>query len=205
MTNHFKLFVNAQRFFLLLLTIIQHSEQFQPLNISTIRRNGIHNDNSFIIGLVPVPVPVVNYKISQRDLAKRRKKNTDSESSASSPPSSPPPPPRRKKKIVINTNLIGVENVSSDGLLTEQKKKQKEAQEKREGVKSNLGVTSKKTKKKKTKSDKKLSIKAQKIADQRTANGTVDGTLQAGLALPEDQKIEIQEVKRGNKQVTIVR
>ena len=115
----------------------------------------------------------------------------------------------RKKKIVFNQNLLGVENVSSDGLLTEQKKEQQKAQKAREesGVISNLGVSSRKKMKDSSNktNQKKLSTKAQKIADQRTANGTVDGNFQAGLALPEDQQIEIQEMKRGNKQVTIVR
>ncbi len=110
---------------------------------------------------------------------------------------------RKKKKIVINTSLMGVENVESDGNLAEQKKQQKEAQKSRDAVESNLGKTSKK--KKADDGKKKLSKKAQKLVDQRTAMGTVDGTLQAGLALPEDQQIQIQEVKRGNKQVTIVR
>ena len=122
-----------------------------------------------------------------------------------------PPLNRKKKKIVINTNLIGVDNISSDGNLTEQKEKQKEAQKIRESIGSNLGKTSKKKKnnndlnRNNNNKKKKISNKAQKLVDQRTANGAVDGTLQAGLAIPEEQEIQVQEVKRGNKQVTIVR
>ena len=37
------------------------------------------------------------------------------------------------------------------------------------------------------------------------SEGALDGKLQPGLSLPEDEKIEIQEIKRGSKQVTIVR
>ena len=113
----------------------------------------------------------------------------------------------KSKKIVINTKLVGEYNISSDGLLTNRKTKQKEAKEARDAVKSNLGVPGRKKKPSSNndKSSRKLSKKAQKLKDERTAYGTVDGTLQAGLAVPEDQEIQVQEVKRGNKQVTIVR
>ena len=111
---------------------------------------------------------------------------------------------KKKKKIVINTNLTGVDNVSSDGILTERKEEQKEAQKFRDSVNSNLGLAQRR-KMSSSQSEKKLSTKAKKIMDQRTANGSIDGTLQAGLALPEDQQLQVQEVKRGNKQVTIVR
>lgn len=130
----------------------------------------------------------------------------DPDNNASQPP--PSNNKKKSKKIVLNPNLIGVNTISSDGILTEQKEQQKEAQISRDSVQSNLGVA---TKKKKGKSDsttgtnKKLSAKAQKLMDQRTANGAVDGRLMAGLALPEDQPIQVQEMKRGNKQVTIVR
>lgn len=171
---------------------------FLPQN----RRTTIYNNNSID---------------TKRNLSNSSSSPKNDDTTTTTTPTSKPkkstPPGRKKKKIVINQNLAGVGNVSSDGLLTEQKKEQREAQKAREGVKSNLGVT-KKTKMKDSnkaaiqnnnQTKKKLSKKAQKIADQRTANGTIDGNLQAGLALPEDQHIQIQEMKRGNKQITIVR
>ena len=111
-----------------------------------------------------------------------------------------------KKKFTINTNLVG--DVSSDGLLADQKKAKRKEQDARTAVKSTLGVKSKTKKKKLSKNPtetKKLSKKAEKIAKQRTMNGTVDSTLQAGLSLPEDQDVQIQSVKRGSKSLTIIR
>lgn len=203
---------------LLILTIyISPAEQFSPPVF------GITKYHDILGGVVAIPsTKKTNPK---RKLCVSNASATteeDSSSSASSSPkaektnnpnspsltTTPPPPRRKKKKIVINQNLVGVSNVSSDGLLTESKKEQKEAQKARENFKSNLGVASKKRMKdinNNSSKKKKLSKKAQMLADQRTANGMIDGKLQAGLALPEDQKIQIQELKRGNKQVTIVR
>lgn len=115
------------------------------------------------------------------------------------------PPLHAKKKFKINTN-ISTSEISSDGLLAERKSIQQEQNSARDAVKSNLGVSSKN--KKSSSSDgkvknKKLSNKAEKLAKQR--NGDVDSTLQAGLAMPEDQYVQIQVAKRGSKTVTIVR
>lgn len=162
------------------------SEQFCPFGVRKHVNFAFHQQ------------PISNNPIGTTRLCLSNSSNNENNTSNTKPPR------KKKKKIVINQNLVGVSNVSSDGLLIEQKKEQKEAQKARESTKSNLGVPSR-SKKKKDITTKKLSKKAQKLADQRTANGTIDGNLQAGLALPEDQKIQIQELKRGNKQVTIVR
>ena len=93
-------------------------------------------------------------------------------------------------------------------LLADQKKAKKKELDARAVVESNLGVKSKKKKKKVSTNPagiKKISKKAEKIAKQRTMNGTVDSTLQAGLSLPEDQDVQIQSVKRGGKSLTIIR
>lgn len=182
MTRNMKNFQSKLLRISFLLILIDISEQFQHL--FGLRRH-VNIDGNFL--------NQSSYRSSARKLAKEANKNNSRKA-----------PNRKKKKIVINPNLVGVASVSSDGKLTEQKQKQKEAQKARDVVKSNLGVKSKKKKTSNT-SSKKLSKKAQQLVDQRTGNGSVDGKLQAGLALPEDQKIEIQEIKRGNKQVTIVR
>jgi len=110
-----------------------------------------------------------------------------------------------KQKFKINTNISG--NVSSDGLLADKKKEQEKQIEARSAVKSNLGVSSKKKMSSNSGSagdgTKKLSMKAQKLAEQR--NGSLDSTLQAGLSRPEDQDVQVQVAKRGSKQVTLVR
>lgn len=173
---------------------IHISEQFQHLNILGSR--GWHtlitnNENSSSRWVVDYSYTY--YTSSARKLAQEENNSR--------------PPPSRKKstKIVINPNLVGVGTISSDGLLTDQKERQEEAKLSRDAVKSNLGISSKNKKQTSNKSNQKLSKKAQQLRDQRTANGTVDGNLQAGLALPEDQEIQVQEIKRGSKQVTIVR
>jgi len=105
----------------------------------------------------------------------------------------------RKKKIVINSNFAEVKPEFSE-------QKEQQQNNAKETVKSNLGVPSRKKKSSASKNENKiLSKKAQKIARQRTANGTINGNLQTGIALPEDQKIQIQSVKRGSKQLTIIR
>jgi translation initiation factor 1 (eIF-1/SUI1) len=110
-----------------------------------------------------------------------------------------------KQKFKINTNISG--NVSSDGLLADKKKEQEKQIEARSAVKSNLGVSRKKKMSSNSgsagDSKKKLSMKAQKLAEQR--NGSLDSTLQAGLSRPEDQDVQVQVAKRGSKQVTLVR
>ena len=123
------------------------------------------------------------------------KQTTSSNEDASATPNvAKPKKKKKKKKFKINTDLIGVESVSSDGLLTETKKIQKKEQEARSAIKSNLGASSKRKMKDRKGSDggvmKKVSKKAEKISQQR--NGSVDSTLQAGLALPEDQNVEVQ-------------
>ena len=113
-----------------------------------------------------------------------------------------------KRKFKINTNISG--DVSSDGLLTEKKALQEKNNAARSKVESNLGVSPKKKMSSNSGGGggggggtKKLSKKAEKLAKQR--NGDVDSSLQAGLAVPEDQDVQIQIAKRGSKQVTIVR
>ena len=103
---------------------------------------------------------------------------------------------KKKNKIVFNTDLEGTAVLSSDGLLESRKQEQEAAREARAQIKSKLGVSSKSRYKSSPPSaaaamPKKLSKKAEKIMRQRTANGTVDGNLQAGLALPENQQIQI--------------
>lgn len=102
-----------------------------------------------------------------------------------------------KQKIKINTNISG--DISSDGLLADKKREQKERNAARDSVKSNLGVS---TKKKKV-GHVSLSKKGDKLSKQR--NGSVDSRLQAGLAVPEDQQVQVQVVTRGNKKVTLIR
>ena len=98
-----------------------------------------------------------------------------------------------KNKFTINTNISG-NDVSSDGLLAENKKAQEADNAARAQVKSNLGVSSKKKMSSSNSGqkagEKKLSKKDEKLAKQR--NGDVDSTLQAGLALPEDQDVQVQ-------------
>jgi translation initiation factor 1 (eIF-1/SUI1) len=111
-----------------------------------------------------------------------------------------------KKKFKINTNISA--DVSSDGLLTERKSLQENQNSARDAVKSNLGMSSKKKMSSNSGAGqgvnvKKLSKKAEKLAKQR--NGDVDSTLQAGIAVPEDQDVQIKVAKRGSKFVTIVR
>jgi len=103
-----------------------------------------------------------------------------------------------KRKIIVNPNLEGVASISSNGLLTFKKKAQEEARRARDEVKSNLGVPSKKRKGSGNISNspggsmKKLSKKAEILARQRNGSSGIDSTLQAGLALPEDQAVEVQ-------------
>lgn len=168
-----------------LFILFERSDQFQP--IFGIRRQLIYKYKRSIYTL---------------KLAESSQESQQQNNGASSPNNQRGG--KKKKKIVINTNLTGVDNLSSDGILTERKEEQKEAQKSRDSVSSNLGVTQRR-KMSSSQSEKKLSTKAKKLMDQRTANGAIDGTLQAGLALPEDQQLQVQEAKRGNKQVTIVR
>lgn len=187
---------------LIVLSLIDNSYQYQivrvPLSFFGIRHPLLSRNKSFSSSSWQLLAETSSNNLNNDNNNISKTKNNN------------PPLNRKKKKIVINTNLIGVDNISSDGNLTEQKKKQKEAQKLRENIGSNLGKTSKKKKNnndlnRNNSNNKKISKKAQKLVDQRTANGAVDGTLQAGLAIPEEQEIQVQEVKRGNKQVTIVR
>lgn len=106
-----------------------------------------------------------------------------------------------KQKIKINTNISG--DISSDGLLADKKQEQKERNAARAAIKSNLGVSTKK--KRVTSNTEKVpsSKKADKLAKQR--NGSVDSRFQAGLAVPEDQQVQVQVQTRGNKKVTLIR
>jgi translation initiation factor 1 (eIF-1/SUI1) len=103
-----------------------------------------------------------------------------------------------KQKIKINTNISG--DISSDGLLADKKQEQKERTAARAAIKSNLGVS---TKKKRVTEKVPSSKKADKLAKQR--NGSVDSRFQAGLAVPEDQQVQVQVQTRGNKKVTLIR
>ena len=108
----------------------------------------------------------------------------------------------KKRKIRINPDLEGVASISDDGTLTLQKKQRKEAREAREKVRSKLGVPSKKPKGGGSGISgsnssgggvtKQLSKKAETLARQRNGTSGVDSRLQAGLALPEDQVMEVQ-------------
>lgn len=110
--------------------------------------------------------------------------------------SGPNPLPKKTKKtkgFTVNTNLVG--SVSSDGILTDRRKDQPAR-----AASTSLGVPTKKRKQKEP-SNKPLSKKDR----QRTANGAVDSSLQMLVADPENDKVQVLEVKRGSKTVTIIR
>lgn len=122
-------------------------------------------------------------------------------SSTSAPRRHSPSTALYKKKFTINRNIDEVVS-SSDGIL-EEKFEKKKLENKPQ--KSNLGISTKPKKKKKN-NDKSSGIhtktKMDKIFRQRM--GTLSSATAAALP-PEQQKVQIQQVKRGSGTVTIVR
>lgn len=110
---------------------------------------------------------------------------------------------KKKKKFVINKDILetGENVISSTGNLSTSPSKPSPS------VKSNLGVPSRKQKSStiQQKGKPKKSTVGDKIQRQRTAGGTIDSTLQAGITSPSDQPVQVLVAKRGSKEVTIIR
>lgn len=105
---------------------------------------------------------------------------------------SPQPKKKKKKSFTINPNLSA--SISSNGILTDNRMSRPVAS-------TSLGVPSKTNKAQKSTTPKSMSKKDR----QRTGNGQIDSSRQTFLACPKQEDIQVLEVKRGPKTVTIVR
>jgi translation initiation factor 1 (eIF-1/SUI1) len=108
---------------------------------------------------------------------------------------------KKKKKFTINYDKLEEKVTRERSLMP---REQREISNKL-GVKSNLGVSEKPSKKNTGSVNKKMSMKAARIQRQRTAGGSIDSMGQSILPQsPEQQAVQIRVAKRGVKVVTMV-
>jgi translation initiation factor 1 len=103
--------------------------------------------------------------------------------------------PRKKTSFTINPDLSG--SISSDGILAGKPQIQRPKSFK-------LGVPSK-TKPSPQEANTNNKPLLTKEHRQRTGNGSIDSTKQTRMANPENEDIQVLEVKRGSKIVTLMR
>ena len=140
-------------------------------------------------------ITVLQSETTSKDTSKNSNKNDNSK-----------PIPKKKKnkkknKFVINKDILetGGTVISSNGNISTTSSSLSKS------VKSNLGVPSRKKKPPSKEVQQKGKKGGDKIQRQRTANGTIDSTLQAGITSPSDQPVQVLVAKRGSKEVTIIR